>query len=64
MMLAIKFKLLIVFTILSYLLCNLSLLLGEFRDYYDHFKILTYGALMVIPLLAICYPLKQEAHYS
>lgn len=52
----IKFRIILVFTCLSYLLCNLSLLLGEFRDYYDHFKILTYGALLLIPLLAISYP--------
>jgi len=55
-----KFRLIAAFTALSYLLCNLSLLLGEYRDYYTHFKILTYGALLVIPLLVFCYPLKQE----
>jgi hypothetical protein len=34
-----------------YLLCNLKLLLGEFDPYYQHFKILTYGALLIIPML-------------
>ncbi len=31
---------------------NLKLLLGEFNDYYDHFKLITYCALLLIPLLA------------
>lgn len=57
----VRFKVLTGFTILSYLICNLSLLFGEFRDYYEHFKILTYGALLVIPLLAFCYPLKGKS---
>ena len=56
----IKFRIIASIMILSYLLCNLSLLLGEFRDYYDHFKILTYGALLIIPLLAVCYPFKKQ----
>ncbi len=55
-----KYKTIVAFMILSYLLCNLSLILGQFRDYYDHFKILTYGAILVVPLLAVCYPLKKE----
>lgn len=37
--------------ILIALLFNLKLLLGEFNAYYDHFKILTYGALLLIPML-------------
>jgi len=55
-----KFRIITAFMILSYLLCNLELLLGEFGEYYDHFKILTYGTLLVIPLLAVCYPLKKS----
>lgn len=41
-------------TLLSiiYLICNLKLILGEFNQYYEHFKILTYAALLLIPLLA------------
>lgn len=31
---------------------NLKIWLGEFNHYYEHFKILTYGALLLIPLLA------------
>lgn len=57
---ATKFKIITGFLVLSYLLCNLDLLLGEFREYYDHFKILTYGALLIIPLLAVCYPFKKS----
>lgn len=48
-----KFKWMIGGCIVSYLACNLALLLGEFNDYYDHFKILTYGALLIIPILAV-----------
>lgn len=55
-----KFRIIVCFMLLSYLLCNLSLLVGQFRDYYTHFKILTYGVLLVVPLLAVCYPFKQE----
>lgn len=36
---------------LIYLSVNLKLLLGTFNPYYDHYKILTYGALLLIPLL-------------
>ncbi len=37
--------------VLIYLTANLKLLLGMFNVYYDHYKILTYGALLLIPLL-------------
>lgn len=37
--------------ILIYLCVNLKLLLGVYNSYYDHYKILTYGALLIIPLL-------------
>lgn len=37
---------------LIYLTGNLKLILGEFNRYYEHYKILTYGALLLIPLLA------------
>lgn len=37
--------------ILIYLCANLKLLLGTYNNYYDHYKILTYGALLIIPLL-------------
>ncbi len=56
---ALKFRTIFMFLVISYLLCNLNLLFGQFREYYDHFKILTYGAILIIPLLAICYPLKK-----
>lgn len=55
-----KFRIVTAFMILSYLLCNLNLLLGQYREYYDHFKILTYGVLLIIPLLAVCYPFKKS----
>jgi len=37
--------------VLIYFSGNLKLLLGIYNSYYDHFKILTYGALLLIPLL-------------
>lgn len=40
-----------VFLIIIYLFGNLKILLGEFNRYYEHYKILTYGALLLIPLL-------------
>lgn len=46
-----KRKFLIVFLILIYLTANLSALIGEFNRYYEHYKIITYGALLLIPLL-------------
>jgi glycosyl transferase family 87 len=42
--------------ILIYLLTNAHLLLGEFREYYDHYKIITYGGLLMIVLLAFLKP--------
>lgn len=38
---------------LSFLLCSLKLLLGEFNNYYEHYKLLTYGALLLVVLLAL-----------
>ncbi|HTA28625.1 MAG TPA: glycosyltransferase family 87 protein [Bacteroidia bacterium] len=55
-----KFRTILALTALSYLLCNLNLLFGQYREYYDHFKIMTYGALLIIPLLAISYPIKKR----
>jgi hypothetical protein len=56
LMTAARFKLITGAMVVIYLLGNLSLLLGEFQEYYDHFKIVTYGALSLIPVLAICKP--------
>ncbi len=44
-----------VLMVLIYLVFNLKLLLGEFNHYYEHFKILTYFALLLIPLLIYVY---------
>ncbi len=41
--------------VLVFLLYSLKIILGEFNNYYDHFKILTYGALVLIPLLVWAY---------
>jgi len=47
----IKQQLLMALLCLIYLTANLKILLGEFNGYYEHFKILTYAALLLIPLL-------------
>ena len=44
-------QIIITLLILIYLCGNLKLILGEFNEYYEHFKILTYGGLLLIPLL-------------
>jgi glucose-6-phosphate-specific signal transduction histidine kinase len=48
-----KAKRMILLSALSviYLCGNLRSVLGEFNYYYEHFKILTYGALLLIPCL-------------
>jgi hypothetical protein len=51
-----KYYFMLISGILIYLLCNLKLILGNYNEYYEHFKILTYGALLLIVLLAICVP--------
>jgi len=55
-----QFTLILSFLVISYLCCNLDFIFGEFREYYTHFKILTYGALIIIPLLAFSFPFKKE----
>lgn len=44
-----KLKILLLFII--YLCFNLTLLLGEFNIYYEHYKIITYGALLLVIIL-------------
>lgn len=54
-----KFYFLLSGCILSYLFCNSILILGEFNAYYYYFHIITYGALLIIPMLAVCTHPKQ-----
>ncbi len=49
-----RFKLISAILVFVYLCFNLNLILGEFKAYYEHYKIITYGALLLIPLLAMC----------
>jgi Glycosyltransferase family 87 len=44
-----------------YFLCNSHFILGAFNPYYDHFKTLTYGVLLIIPVLALCNPEKLNS---
>ncbi len=46
-------KIIIALLVLIYVVFNLKLLLGQFNVYYEHFKIITYFALLLIPLLTI-----------
>ncbi len=50
-----KYTLMTIF-IFIYFILNSHLLLGAFNNYYDHFKTLTYGVLLLIPLLTYCKP--------
>jgi len=43
-----------------FLLINSHFLLGEYRSLYDHYKTLTYGILLLIPLLAFAKPSKLK----
>jgi len=54
-----RYNLTIVAFALSFLLCNLSFLLGEYNIYYAYFKTLTYGVLLIVPLLAVSVPDKE-----
>lgn len=54
-----KYGLLSLFILIFFLL-NSHFLLGEFRNIYDHYKTLTYGILMIIPVLAICRPVRLK----
>ncbi|MBL7934716.1 MAG: DUF2029 domain-containing protein [Bacteroidia bacterium] len=42
-----------------YLLVNLKLLLGNYNEYYEHFKILTYGAIVLLITLSNLIPHKR-----
>ncbi len=55
----------IVMLSLIYFSENSDLLLGVFTNYFDHFKTLTYGALFMVILLAICKPdkLSKEVQF-
>lgn len=46
----------IVYFSVIYFLLNSHFILGEFRYIYDHYKTLTYGVILIIPLLAIFKP--------
>jgi hypothetical protein len=40
----------------SFLTVNASFLLGEYNPWYEHYKIVAYGALALVPLLAMSVP--------
>ena len=47
---------LIVLASIVFLLLNSHFLVGEYRNIYDHYKTLTYGIIMIIPILAMARP--------
>lgn len=51
-----KKTVLISLCILLFFLLNSSFVLGEFNKYYNHFKTLTYGTLLLIPMLITLRP--------
>jgi len=55
-----QFFLRVTFLSTIYICFNLHLLLGEFREYYDHFKIISYGSIFIVILLAVCEPKKYS----
>ena len=54
-----KRNILIAIMSLIFLIFNANLLLGEFKAYYDHYKIVSYGALMMVAMLMICKPYEE-----
>jgi hypothetical protein len=50
-----KFYLQAIFLALVYICGNLKILLGEFNRYYEHYKILTYGSLVLLVLLIVMH---------
>lgn len=55
---SIKMIALITLILVIYLLLNSHFLIGAFRNIFDHYKTLTYGAILIIPLLAYAKPSK------
>jgi hypothetical protein len=55
-----KYYFMMISGVAVYLVCNLKLLLGNYNEYYEHFKILTYGTLFLIVLLAMCVPKESK----
>jgi hypothetical protein len=51
-----KYRLMITAFIASFILCNLPFLAGQFNSYWSYFKTLTYGVLIIVPLLAVSVP--------
>jgi hypothetical protein len=51
-----KYRLTIAAMTLSFLLCNLGFIIGALDGYFRHFKILTYGILLIVLLLAVSKP--------
>lgn len=51
-----KKYILITLTCFVYLLTNSRFILGEFNHFYDHYKTLTYGVILLMILLVFCKP--------
>lgn len=54
-----KRSFIIVSLVVIYFLVNLKLLIGNFNEYYEHFKILTYGAIGLLLTISFLIPPKK-----
>ncbi len=59
-----KKTLMLIGLFIGYFLTNSHLILGVFNHYYNHFKTLTYGVLLLVIMLALCQPKKIETHVA
>ncbi len=46
--------------IICFLILNLEIFLGLYKDYFWHYKTLTYGVLILLVLLAVCSPFRKS----
>ena len=59
-----KNKLLNIMLIISFLLINLVIFLGLYKDYFWHYKTMTYGIILLLIILTILNPLKKLKEVS
>lgn len=55
-----KYTITIIALVLSFILCNLTFIVGGYVMYFLYYKTLTYGILLLLPLLVMSVPDKKE----
>jgi hypothetical protein len=55
-----KFQTLIGLACLAFVIINLEILIGAYRELFWHYKTLTYGTLLLLIVLALCPPFDQK----